>query len=69
MFLRELIGIKSSVNSPWNILGDFNLIYKDQDKRNGLLNRRLMLHFRKELNHLELKEIDLLGWCFTWSNY
>jgi hypothetical protein len=52
----------------WMILGDFNLIYMDQDKSNGHLNRRLMLRFHRTLNHLVVREIPLSGKCFTWSN-
>jgi hypothetical protein len=36
---------------------DFNLIYKDEDKNNNRLNRRLILRFRHALNHLAVKEI------------
>jgi hypothetical protein len=50
MFLRELKRIKQTIHSPWLIIGDFNLIYKDQDKSNGRLNRNLMLTFKKVLN-------------------
>jgi hypothetical protein len=44
------------------------MIYKELDKNNGRLNRRLMLRFRKVLNQLEVKEVDLVGKRFTWSN-
>jgi endonuclease/exonuclease/phosphatase family metal-dependent hydrolase len=49
----------------WLILGDFNLIYKAQDKSSDRPNHRLMLKFRRALNHLEVKEIDLIGRKFT----
>lgn len=68
MFLRELRGLKSLASPAWLILGDFNLIYRDEDKSNDRLNRRMMLRFRRALNHLEVKEINLLGRKFTWSN-
>jgi exonuclease III len=45
MFIRELKRLKQSVMSHWLLIGDFNLIYRDQDKNNGRLNRRLMLRF------------------------
>jgi hypothetical protein len=44
------------------------MIYKEQDKNNNRLNRRLMLRFRRVLNHLEVKEIELAARNFTWSN-
>jgi hypothetical protein len=42
-------------------MGDFNLILKAQDKNNGRVNRALMSRFRRALDHLEVKEIDLVG--------
>jgi hypothetical protein len=68
LFLQELRVIKSLMEPTWMILGDFNLIYMDQDKSNGHLNRRLMLRFHRTLNHLVVREIPLSGKCFTWSN-
>jgi hypothetical protein len=38
-------------------MGDFNMIYKEQDKTNGRLNRRLMSRFRRALNYMEVKEL------------
>jgi hypothetical protein len=60
--------MKQSVEPTWVILGDFNLIYRDQDNSNDQLNRRLMMRFCRTLNQLEVKEIPLLGKRFTWSN-
>jgi endonuclease/exonuclease/phosphatase family metal-dependent hydrolase len=68
MFLRELRGIKQQVHPQWLMVGDFNMIYKEQDKSNGRLNMRLMTRFRRTLNHLEVKELELVGKHFTWSN-
>jgi hypothetical protein len=50
------------------LCGDFNLIYKDEDKNNGHLDRRMMGRFRRVLNDLALKEIYLNGRHYTWSN-
>jgi hypothetical protein len=52
----------------WLILRDFNLIYKIQDKNNGRINRSMMSRFRRSLDHLEVKEIKLVGKKFTSSN-
>jgi endonuclease/exonuclease/phosphatase family metal-dependent hydrolase len=68
MFLRELKRLKCSVKSQWMLLGDFNLIYKEQDKSNYRLNRQMLLRFRHALYHMEVKEVDLLDRKFTWSN-
>ena len=50
------------------MLGDFNRIYKDEDKNNSNLNRAMMGRFRRLINDLSLKEIPLHGQKFTWSN-
>lgn len=44
------------------------MIYRDEDKNNGNLNRRMMGRFRCFLNDCELKEIYLHGRRYTWSN-
>jgi endonuclease/exonuclease/phosphatase family metal-dependent hydrolase len=49
-------------------MGDFNLIYMDQDKNNRRLNRQMMTSFRRALDHMEVKEILLMCKRFTWSN-
>jgi hypothetical protein len=68
LFLRELWSIKDLARPTWLVMGDFNLIYLDQDKSNGRLNRRMMTRFTITLNHMEVREVPLLGRCFTWSN-
>jgi hypothetical protein len=68
MFLRELKTLKQSTLDRWLIIGDFNLIYKEEDKNNNRLNRRLMIIFRRALNHREVKEIQLTGRRYTWNN-
>lgn len=49
---------------PRLVAGDFNLIYHAADKNNTAM----MGRFRRTLNQLQLKEIELIGQCFTWSN-
>jgi hypothetical protein len=68
LFLRELKHVKRTIQTRWLLLGDFNLIYRAQDKNNGHLNQRLMLRFKRVLNYLEVKELELVGRHFTWSN-
>jgi hypothetical protein len=53
---------------PWLIAGDFNLIYKAEDKNNQRLNRRLMGKFRQLLQDLELSKLHLHGRLYTQSN-
>jgi hypothetical protein len=67
MFIRELKNLKQTTLPSWLIFEDFNLIYKE-DKNNGRLNRRLMLRFRRDLNHMGVKEIYLSRRKYTWTN-
>jgi hypothetical protein len=68
MFLRELRAIRHSALPHWLVLEDFNMIYQDQDKSNRRLNINLMDRFRRALNRMEVKGIELVGRKFTWSN-
>jgi hypothetical protein len=68
MFLREIKRVKGLALPQWLLFGDFNLIYRDQDKNNDRLNRRLMTRFWRTLNFIEVMEIELIGRSFTWSN-
>jgi len=38
-FLREIKEVRGNCDEPWLIYGDFNFIYKDEDKNNGHINR------------------------------
>lgn len=67
-FLAELVAAKPPTDTPWLVMGDFNIIYEARDKNNQNLNRRLMGRFRSTLNTLELKDIRLQNRQFTWSN-
>ena len=67
-FLRELRAISTIVSDKWLLIGDFNLILDARDKSNSNLNRRLMSAFRDAVQDLELRELNLRGRKFTWSN-
>lgn len=67
-FITELKEIRVNMLDKWLIAGDFNLIYKAQDKNNNSLNRRLMGLFRQAIEELELIELNLHGRKFTWTN-
>jgi exonuclease III len=64
-FVQELRDVREDCDGPWMICGDFNLIYKDEDKNNGLLNRQMMGRFRRTINELALKEVYLNGRRYT----
>jgi hypothetical protein len=69
MFIRELRPLRQTALPNWLILGDFNLIYQDVDKSNSRVKRRLMLIFRRALNFLKVKKINLIVRKYTWSNW
>ena len=50
------------------LCGDFNMIYRAQDKNNDRLDRRSMRRFRNFLHSLLLEEIPLSGRQFSWSS-
>jgi exonuclease III len=68
LFLDEIKGLKTRAKKEWLILGDFNLIYKVEDKSGNRLNRRLMTRFKETLDNAQLMEVDLRGRAYTWSN-
>jgi hypothetical protein len=67
-FLQGLRDVRLQCAGPWLIVGDFNLIYREEDKNNSNLDRVMMGRFRKWINDLALKEVPLHGRKFTWSN-
>jgi exonuclease III len=67
-FLDELRSVGGSIQGPWLVTGDFNMIYRAQDKSNDRLDRRLMGQFWHFLNDMALKELHLSGQLYTWSN-
>lgn len=66
-FLRHLRLSKPPDDTKWLLLGDFNLIYRAQDKNNNL-DLSLMRRFRRTLSYCELNEIHLQNRKYTWSN-
>jgi exonuclease III len=60
-FMKEIRDIRAQCAGPWLIGGDFNLIYKDEDKNNSNLNRAMMGRFHRLINDLSLKEVPLVG--------
>lgn len=67
-FLDELCSIHASMSGPWCVVGDFNLITHPRDKNNDNVSRCWLLRFRQALNSSCLREADLIGRRFTWSN-
>jgi hypothetical protein len=67
-FLLEMRNLQNQVLPQWCMLGDFNVIFRADQKNNGQVNTRLMNSFRTTLDNLELKELKPHGRKFTWSN-
>ena len=67
-FLQELRDVRVHCTGPWMVAGDFNLIYKDEDKNNSNLNRAMMGRFRRWINDMAVTEIPLHGRKYTWSS-
>lgn len=67
-FLLELADIGASMQLPWLINGDFNLVCDPSEKSNGRVNRRIMNKFRHTINSLALQDMPLQGRRYTWSN-
>jgi hypothetical protein len=61
LFLQELRQIRSTCLDPWVVGGDFNLIYKVEDKNNDNVNRAMMGQFRKFTNDVGLIDVPLIG--------
>jgi exonuclease III len=68
LFIQELLQIGASMNLPWIVNGDFNLVLDQADKSNGRVNRRLMNKFKHAINSLALQDMPLQGRKYTWSN-
>jgi exonuclease III len=68
LFLEELKHIKQSIQGKWLIAGDFNMIYRAQDKNNTRVNRRIMGKFKSTTDELELREQPLHGRKYTWTS-
>jgi exonuclease III len=64
-FMQELRNVRSVIQGPWMLCGDFNMIYQACDKSNGRLHRGLMRCFRQKLDDLQLDELHLSGRLFT----
>jgi exonuclease III len=67
-FLVELQELCLVRLGPWLLVGDFNMIYRAEDKNNNRLHRRTMVQFRQFLNEALFKELHCDGCLFTWSN-
>lgn len=68
MFIDEMKNLRQLMLPRWMLLGDFNMIYRANDKSNNSLNLGMMGRFRAAIEDMELIDYPLLGRRFTWSN-
>lgn len=67
-FLNELRAIASTVDKPWIICGDFNMIRYAHEKNNPNFHLAEADAFNDCINDLNLIELPLLDRLFTWTN-
>jgi exonuclease III len=68
LFMQEINELKSQMLPTWLLLGDFNLIYRAQDKNNGRISLSLLNGFKTTIDNLLLAPIELRGKKFIWCN-
>jgi hypothetical protein len=67
-FLQEIRSLKQSMKLEWLIRGDFNLIYRAQDKNNDRINLAMINRFKRTIDDLQLLPLEMHGRRFTWCN-
>jgi exonuclease III len=68
LFMQEITDLKQHMLPAWLLLGDFNLIYRAQDKNNGCINLTMLNRFKSTIDNLAVAQIELRGKKYTWSN-
>lgn len=61
LFMEEIKNLKTHMLPAWLLLGDFNLIYRAQDKNNDRINLPLLNGFRSTIDNLLMAPIELRG--------
>ena len=57
LFMQEITDLKQQMLPEWLLLGDFNLIYRAQDKNNGRLNIPMLNRFKNTIDNLFVEGI------------
>ena len=68
MFLTEMARACGTKPHPFIIGGDFNIMRRPEDKNNNNFNYRWPNLFNAVIESLELREIEMTGRQYTWSN-
>ena len=67
-FMQEISDLKQHMMDQWLMLGDFNLIYRVEDKNNNRINIPMLNRFKNTIDNLQLAPLELFGRRFTWCN-
>jgi hypothetical protein len=67
-FMQEIADIKQHMEDRWILLGDFNLIYRVEDKNNNRINIPMLNRFKRTIDYLQLAPLQLFGRHYTWCN-
>jgi len=60
-FLQEITGIIQQMEARWLVLGDFNKIYRVEDKNNQCVNFRMLNRFKNTIDNLQLAPLAHMG--------
>jgi hypothetical protein len=66
-FLNWLSNISMSSDKLWLLVGDFNVIRRNEDRNKPGGDINLMLKFNEAISNLDLIEIPLHGLAYTWT--
>jgi exonuclease III len=67
-FLQEIQTIQPPSNTPWILLGDFNLMWNSTDKNNPSFRQDEADAFNDAIHNLALIELPLTDRLYTWSS-
>uniref|UniRef100_A0A803NW40 Endonuclease/exonuclease/phosphatase domain-containing protein n=1 Tax=Cannabis sativa TaxID=3483 RepID=A0A803NW40_CANSA len=60
--------LRNSSSLPWCVVGDLNNVVNQADKKGGRpYPRRLLEGFKQVLADCDLRDVDLIGYPFTWE--
>ncbi|XP_066333493.1 uncharacterized protein [Miscanthus floridulus] len=68
LFLVELVTVAGSISDLWILIGDFKLTRARSDKNTLTFNSNLATRFNHTIDALQVIELPLLYWLFTWTN-